>query len=371
MSKATLSCCLVIKNEEKIILHCLNHILFLADELVIIDTGSTDSTHSLIEGWILEKKCAYAVKFMKVGSKFHDEDGDFHFGKAKSFALSQGTKDFVMWMDASDIVTDDKAMKNFFLQVTNETRDVYFSIPTATSKSHAFPRARIGPRDGSWMTGRVHEYLIVRTGLQKVFIPIPINNVRNAPSQERNIRLLLKDWKDNPSPRNAFYLGDSYRENRDRENALKWFKMRAFDFPDDNSFPEEQFKAMEMAAEQVFYFVRNGEMDPTELSRIADNMISVDPQRMEGHYYKGQYFMILQEWKKAIQSLSMYSHCKRPKEVKLWLDQRIYVARTFIRDIEKCETAIKYAHVRIPDQVFDLPGPGGIGGSMKHGNDQY
>ena len=80
-----------------------------------MDTGLTDSTIDKIERWIEESRAHGFVKLIKVGSKFHDSDGDFHFGNAKTFAFENATKDFVMWLDASDIVTDPVAVKKEFI----------------------------------------------------------------------------------------------------------------------------------------------------------------------------------------------------------------------------------------------------------------
>ena len=48
----TLSCCIVVRNEEKNIVLCLNNIPILADEIIVVDTGSTDSTRQAVQWWI-------------------------------------------------------------------------------------------------------------------------------------------------------------------------------------------------------------------------------------------------------------------------------------------------------------------------------
>ena len=40
----TVSLCMIVKNEEKILARCLDSLVDLMDEIIIVDTGSTDGT---------------------------------------------------------------------------------------------------------------------------------------------------------------------------------------------------------------------------------------------------------------------------------------------------------------------------------------
>ena len=43
----TISLCMIVKNEEKVLQRCLDTVADLVEELVIVDTGSTDKTMQL------------------------------------------------------------------------------------------------------------------------------------------------------------------------------------------------------------------------------------------------------------------------------------------------------------------------------------
>ena len=43
----TISCVMIVKNEESILARCLDSIRDLMDEIVIVDTGSTDKTKEI------------------------------------------------------------------------------------------------------------------------------------------------------------------------------------------------------------------------------------------------------------------------------------------------------------------------------------
>ena len=42
MALTTISLCMIVRNEEEVLARCLNSAQSLADEIVIVDTGSTD-----------------------------------------------------------------------------------------------------------------------------------------------------------------------------------------------------------------------------------------------------------------------------------------------------------------------------------------
>ena len=44
---ATISLCMIVKNEEAILARCLDSIADLMDEIIIVDTGSTDRTREI------------------------------------------------------------------------------------------------------------------------------------------------------------------------------------------------------------------------------------------------------------------------------------------------------------------------------------
>ena len=47
----TVSVCMIVKNEEKVLARCLDSLKGLYEELVIVDTGSTDSTKEIAAGY--------------------------------------------------------------------------------------------------------------------------------------------------------------------------------------------------------------------------------------------------------------------------------------------------------------------------------
>ena len=85
----TISLCMIVKNEEEVLEQCLKSVNKACDEIVIVDTGSTDLTK-------------------EIARKFTDKIFDFEwindFAAARNFAFSKATKDYILWLDADDLL---------------------------------------------------------------------------------------------------------------------------------------------------------------------------------------------------------------------------------------------------------------------------
>lgn len=354
MSRSTLSCCVVVRNEEHQIAECLDRIAILGDEIVVVDTGSTDGTLSVINAWIQKYNAQGAVNVVTAGDRFHDADGDFDFGAAKTFALQQATKDFVMWLDATDKVTNQREVKREFIKITNQSKNVYFSMPTVLSDNFGFIRARIGPRETSSVVGRIHEYMAFSNAkdLTRHFLSYEIENKKEQRDLTRNLRQLKKEWEARPTARMCFYIGLTYREMGKTTDSLEWFRRRIYTHQFKNIFDEEYFKSLECIAE-VLLTKKDTQAD-LELYDMATQMIEKEPTRVEGYYYMGKYYIRKKEYIKAQEYLRKYPKCKKPTSYKLWLNGAIYNGKAILNALEECKTALKYPDVLQPDEIVDL-----------------
>lgn len=86
----SLSLCMIVKNEEKNLLHCLMSVLPVVDEIVVIDTGSTDKTKTL----------AYIC-----GAKVYDCEWREDFAEARNFSLSKATGSWILILDADEVIS--------------------------------------------------------------------------------------------------------------------------------------------------------------------------------------------------------------------------------------------------------------------------
>ena len=95
----SISVCMIVKNEEEILARCLESLKGLWEELVIVDTGSTDRTRE-IAGQYTE----HVYDFAWTGS----------FSDARNFAFSKCTKDYIYSADADEVL-DEENRKRFLI----------------------------------------------------------------------------------------------------------------------------------------------------------------------------------------------------------------------------------------------------------------
>ncbi len=128
-----LSVALAIFNEEAAITRCIESVYDIADEIIVVDGGSTDETLSILKK--LDKKGIVKV--------FHEENHPmFHINKQK--ALKKCTGDWILQLDADEVVSgelakeilrcaqDDKAIRDdasVTLNVVKSPRPVAFWVP--------------------------------------------------------------------------------------------------------------------------------------------------------------------------------------------------------------------------------------------------
>jgi glycosyltransferase involved in cell wall biosynthesis len=87
---AGLSVCMIVKNESANLADALAGFSSFADEIIIVDTGSSDNTKEI------------AAKFT---SRIYDFEWVDDFAAARNFAMSKAGKSYQLWVDADDKIT--------------------------------------------------------------------------------------------------------------------------------------------------------------------------------------------------------------------------------------------------------------------------
>ncbi len=85
--RALLSACLIVRDEEQALPRCLASLRTLVDEVVVYDTGSTDSTGELAR---------------QAGARVIEGYWDDDFGRARNACLQHCRGESILWIDADE-----------------------------------------------------------------------------------------------------------------------------------------------------------------------------------------------------------------------------------------------------------------------------
>jgi len=219
-----LSLAIIVKNEEKNLARLLNSVQGLYDELVIVDTGSTDRTVEIAERY--------------TQNIYHFTWVD-NFSKARNFSFSKCTQPWIMWLDADDVLKpeDVKVIREEFDKVSHR-RDLNYILfnyhywvepPTINGIPRATQlRERIIRKERAQWVGRCHEIIPVDWLQSHAINNAAVWHLRDeedrAADSNRNIKLMKLEIEESPTPRNYLYLGNEYVGCGQTNEAIESYK---------------------------------------------------------------------------------------------------------------------------------------------------
>ncbi len=207
----TISVCMIIKDEED----CLSRILTcakkFADEIIIVDTGSTDDS------------VAIAKKFT---DKVYQIEWPNDFAKARNISFSYASSDYIMWLDADDIVTDSNIDKILSLKESEPIVDVYMCKYVMGFKNNKptfeFFRERLLKRANNYQwSGFVHEAIAPSGKIEYTDIEIEHRKTKIG-NPKRNLQLYENALNQgiNFSPREQYYYSRELYYNAQFDSAI-------------------------------------------------------------------------------------------------------------------------------------------------------
>lgn len=194
----TISVCMIVKDEEMVLERALKSVERIADEIIIVDTGSTDRTK-------------------KIALKYTDKVYDFvwcdDFAKARNYSFSKATMDYCMWLDADDIIfeKDREDLINLKKTLVNDTSVVMLKynaeLDACNKPSFTYYRERLLRRkDNFRWEGFIHEVISPRGKILYSDIAITHSKIKSSDAN-RNLRIFRQKLNEGVvfTPREIFY----------------------------------------------------------------------------------------------------------------------------------------------------------------------
>ena len=220
---ATISLCMIVKDEEFHIARCLDSVSELVDEIIIIDTGSTDRTVEIASNYT---------------SKVYSYPWRDDFADARNYSFSKASMDYCMWMDADDIL--EEVQKDKFLQLKQSLSsdiDIVMmkyntSFDEAGKPSFSYFRERWirNCTEYRWI-GEVHEVIPPKGRI--IYSDIAISHKKmGAGDPDRNLKIYQKIIADGKilEPRQQYYYGRElyyHKQYKEAVSVLEEFLLSA------------------------------------------------------------------------------------------------------------------------------------------------
>jgi tetratricopeptide (TPR) repeat protein len=208
-----LSACLIVKNEEKQLERCLQSLQGAVDEIVVVDTGSTDRTLEIAE---------------KFGAVIGHFDWCDDFAAARNESLRLATGDWALWIDADEELNQNSVacireglirpqFGGYFFKIIN------FMDGATDANTYVHTAVRLFRRmPGVSFTGRIHEQ-ILGSFEELGLVPATLNEavlhhygyqpevMREKDKVHRTITMLLREVEESPKePFHWFNLANAY-----------------------------------------------------------------------------------------------------------------------------------------------------------------
>jgi len=204
-----ISVSMIVKNEEECLEGCLESVKDL-DEIVILDTGSTDKTCKIAR--------KYTDRVYENEYKWNDD-----FAEARNLSKSKCTKDWILTIDADERLEIGGIEKIRKALNANPKNSVDFHIVSSDGKmSHYQPRLYKNAESIYWK-GAIHNYLNIAEGNRKDIKIIYGHSSSHKADPNRALRILQKVVNKDPNlMREVFYLGREYSYRSNWVMALHW-----------------------------------------------------------------------------------------------------------------------------------------------------
>lgn len=315
MDNISISLCMIVKNEEKFLDKCLSSVVDIVDEMIIVDTGSTDNTIDIAK---------------KFNAKVFNYEWNGSFADARNFSLSKATKDWILVMDADDVFEESDKVKFKGLLNTTQYDGYYFNTVSYIMENNDYDfvynyniRLIKNIKDYEFV-GKIHEQICHKhkqTDNTKFKIEdITIHHYGYLPSvvdkknkRERNMPLIQSELDKNPNnPFHNFNLGNEYLALGNLEKALQLYNTAY------NNMDTKSGYASKLVIKRICCLIELGDYD-TVINEIND-ALKIYPSSCDLYFYKAYTYQKQRKYTLAIKSFNKCVYLGESKSEFLFLN---------------------------------------------------
>ncbi|MFD7524826.1 glycosyltransferase [Paenibacillus chitinolyticus] len=278
----TISLCMIVKDEERSLDRCLSSVQGIVNEIIIVDTGSIDRTK-------------------EIASKYTDKIYDFEwvndFSKARNYALSFAKSDYILQLDADEMLENTADFKEVLLD-----KDFYYiqiknDLGGGMSVSHQFIRLFKNTPSTKY-TGSLHEQVqFDHSQASYDFLPCWIRHdgyqnevIKSKKKSERNLKIIQKEISYNPNAYTYHNLGMQYINDGRFNEALEALK-KSYSMGKNYSFSQKVLLEIMRCLHEMEQF--------REVISVGRGAVELYPDVTDLWYQLGLSFLEMQQVKDA------------------------------------------------------------------------
>lgn len=303
--KARISQCMIVKNEEEVIMKALSWGKGIVSEQIVVDTGSTDRTVEIAE---------------QMGAKVYHFTWIDDFAAAKNFALDKAKYEWIAFLDADEYFPMEDAQN--LLALVKELQDSEFhgilagranvdnegNIMAVNTQCRVFrnlPTLRF--------TRKIHEHLTMTDGtLLRMADAVELltmyhtgyGEAESSKKAGRNLKLIQEELADHPDDYEMWgYLGQEYEIRDQWEDAVRAFR-KALDLMPEiekGSYDVPTSLAALRLLESVIHCPGAAE---EEIVKVYEEITAVWPEEADYDYTIGKYYALKGRYPEAEKHLA-------------------------------------------------------------------
>jgi Glycosyltransferases involved in cell wall biogenesis len=207
---------MIVKDEEEVLARCLDSVKDAVDEIIIVDTGSRDKT----------KKIANFYTTKVFNFRWKDD-----FSAARNFSFSKATSEYILWLDADDVLLpgDKKALIDLKNTLDNTVDAVMMKYNVSFDKQGnttlSYYRERLVKRERNFKwKERVHEYINISGNILNSAVAITHKKTKNNPTRNLRIYQNMQYEGEVFTSRSIYYYAKELLYNKKYDSAIFFYK---------------------------------------------------------------------------------------------------------------------------------------------------